>query len=88
MKKIFTLLTVLMLGVASFTQAGPKHFVAQTDTAKHMTKSGKPDMRYKSNKSTTMTTKSGKKDMRYKANNPNAGKKTTTTPATTPPAKQ
>ena len=85
MKKLFTLLTVMMLGVASFTQASSNHYVAQTDTAKHMTKSGKPDMRYKSNKSTTMTTKSGKKDMRYKANNPNAGKKTPKTPAASTP---
>ena len=87
MKKLFTLVTALMLGFATFTQAAPNRFTAQTDTAKHMTKSGKPDMRYKTNKSAPMTTKSGKKDMRYKANNPNAGKKKTTTP-TTPPAKQ
>ena len=85
MKKLFTFFTVLMLGVASFTQASSNRFVAQTDTAKHMTKSGKPEMRYKSNKSSSMTTKSGKKDMRYKANNPNAGKKTPKTPATSTP---
>ena len=86
MKKLFTIAAALMLGVASLVQASPNHVIAQTDTAKHMTKSGKPDMRYKANKSTTMTTKSGKKDMRYKANNPDAGKKKTT-PAT-PPVKQ
>ena len=63
MKKIITLLTVLMLGMTTFCQASDVHYIAIQDST-HMTKSGKLDKRYNANKHLT---KSGKMDMRYKS---------------------
>jgi hypothetical protein len=60
MKRLFTLLTVLMLGLAAFTPATASTFQDTT----HRTKSGKLDKRYNANKHLT---KSGKMDMRYKS---------------------
>ncbi|MES2268762.1 MAG: hypothetical protein V4520_18505 [Bacteroidota bacterium] len=60
MKKLFTLLTVLMLGLATFTQAAVSPF---QDTTKK-TKSGKLDRRYNANKHLK---KDGTMDMRYKS---------------------
>jgi hypothetical protein len=74
MKRIFTLLTVLMFGLATFTQASASTFKAVYQ--QHLKKDGTPDKRFKENKTPKgPVTKSGKPDMRYKANNPNAGKK-------------
>jgi hypothetical protein len=58
MKKLFTLLTVLMLGLATFTQAAASNY---QDTTKK-TKSGKLDKRYNANKHLK---KDGTMDMRY-----------------------
>lgn len=68
MKKLITLMTALLFACATLTQtvASPVSF------QQHLTKSGKPDKRYKENKHLT---KAGKPDMRFKSNNPNAGKK-------------
>ncbi|WP_374950028.1 hypothetical protein [Mucilaginibacter sp.] len=57
MKKIFTLLAVLMFGLATLT-----HSFAQDTT--HRTKSGKLDKRYNANKHLK---KDGTMDMRYKS---------------------
>jgi len=73
MKKIFTLLTLLMFGLATFTQASTSTF--KTVYLQHLKKDGTPDKRFKENKMKGPMTKKGKPDMRYKANNPNAGKK-------------
>lgn len=67
MKKLFTLLTVLMLGVATFTQAIASPF---QDTTKR-TKSGKLDRRYNANKHLK---KDGTMDMRYKSSKKVASK--------------
>jgi hypothetical protein len=73
MKRLLTLLTVLMLGFSTFTQATASTFQDTT----HRTKSGKLDKRYNANKHLT---KSGKMDMRYKSSKKaaSATKKTTT----------
>lgn len=71
MKKIFTLLTILMFGMVTLTQASVSTW-KQTPT-QHLKKDGTPDKRFKENKK--HLTKAGKPDMRYKANNPKAGKK-------------
>ena len=71
MKKIFTLLTVLVFGLATLTQAGPLAYFKQAP-AQHLTKSGKPDKRYNENKHLT---KAGKPDMRYKTSKQAAAKK-------------
>ena len=64
MKKIFTLMTLLMFGLASFTQTFSQ------DTA-HRTKSGKLDKRYNANKHLK---KDGTMDMRYKSSKHAAAK--------------
>ena len=61
MKKIFTLLTVLLFGFSTLTQANTLTYFKQAP-AQHLTKSGKPDKRYNENKHLT---KAGKPDMRY-----------------------
>ena len=60
MKRLFTLLTLIMFGLATFTQA-----IASTyqETTKK-TKSGKLDKRYNANKHLK---KDGTMDMRYKS---------------------
>ena len=60
MKKIFTILTVLMFGLATFTQSTAKGTLLQDTT--HKTKSGKLDKRYNANKHLK---KDGTMDMRY-----------------------
>lgn len=57
MKKVFTLLTILIFGLATFTQS-----FAQDTT--HRTKSGKLDRRFNANKHLK---KDGTMDMRYKS---------------------
>lgn len=75
MKRIFTLLTLLMFGLATFTQANASGYHVY-QAKQHLKKDGTPDKRFKENKTPKgPVTKSGKPDMRYKANNPNAGKK-------------
>lgn len=74
MKKLFTLLTMLMFSVATFAKVPAISYKNSADTT-HLTKNGKKDMRYKDNRAAGPVTRSGKKDMRYKANNPNAGAK-------------
>jgi hypothetical protein len=59
MKKIFTMLTLVMFGFATFTQASATF----QDTTKK-TKSGKLDRRYNANKHLK---KDGTMDMRYKS---------------------
>lgn len=71
MKRIFTLLTVLMFGLATITQAGPSSYFKQAP-AQHVTRSGKPDKRYNENKHLT---KAGKPDMRYSTSKKAAAKK-------------
>ena len=72
MKKISTLLAVLLFGLATLTQAGPLAYFKQAP-AQHLTKSGKPDKRYNENRHLT---KSGKPDMRYSTSKKAAAKKT------------
>jgi hypothetical protein len=67
MKRLITLLTVLMLGLTTFTQATASTF----QQSKPITKSGNPDKRYNANKHLT---KSGKMDMRYKSSKKVAAK--------------
>ncbi len=73
MKKIFTLLTALLFGLATLTQAAPLTYLKQAP-AQHLTKNGKPDKRYNENKHLT---KAGKPDMRYNTSKKAANKKTT-----------
>jgi hypothetical protein len=68
MKRILTLLMVLMLGVSTFSQA-TGYFQDTT----HKTKSGKLDKRYNANKHLK---KDGTMDMRYKSSK-HAAKKDT-----------
>jgi hypothetical protein len=67
MKRLFTLLTVLMLGIATFTQAS---ILPLQDTT-HRTKSGKLDKRYNANKHLK---KDGTMDMRYESSKKVASK--------------
>ncbi|TWR25262.1 hypothetical protein FPZ43_17490 [Mucilaginibacter pallidiroseus] len=67
MKRLFTWLTVVMLGVATFNQAIAAPF---QDTTKK-TKSGKLDKRYNANKHLK---KDGTMDMRYKSSKKAAAK--------------
>jgi carbonic anhydrase len=67
MKKLFTLLTVMMLGLATFTQAVAFNY---QDTTKK-TKSGKLDKRYNANKHLK---KNGTMDMRYNSSKKAASK--------------
>jgi hypothetical protein len=60
MKKLFTLVTLIMLGLATFTQAA----VLPLQDTTHKTKSGKLDRRYNANKHLK---KDGTMDMRYKS---------------------
>jgi len=71
MKKIFTLLTMLVLAFATMTQVNASTFSAVYQ--QHLTKSGKPDKRYNANKHLK---KDGTPDKRFKANKPAAPKKT------------
>jgi len=70
MKRIFTLITALMFGLSTLTQARSVSFKV---LQQHTKKDGTPDRRFKENKKHLK--KDGTPDMRYKANNPNAGKK-------------
>lgn len=67
MKKLLTILTVLMFSLATLTQAiaSPSALFQQKP---HLTKDGKPDRRYKEHKSDNkpVLRKDGKPDMRYK----------------------
>ncbi|RFZ85175.1 hypothetical protein DYU05_06125 [Mucilaginibacter terrenus] len=67
MKKIFSMLTLLLFGLATFTQVSAGTF---QDTTKK-TKSGKLNRRYNANKHLK---KDGTMDMRYKSSK-NASKK-------------
>jgi hypothetical protein len=60
MKKLFTMLTLLMFGLASITQVNASTLQDTT----HKTKSGKLDRRYNANKHLK---KDGSMDMRYKS---------------------
>ncbi len=74
------LLAVLCLAQPAFAQKKPVFNGAKTKLhgihKGPVTKSGKPDMRYKVNKTSAKgpLTKSGKPDMRYKANKTAVGK--------------
>jgi hypothetical protein len=70
MKRILTLLAVLMLGASTFTQA----FTLNYQDTTHKTKSGKLDKRYNANKHIK---KDGTMDMRYKSSKKAAVKKDT-----------
>jgi hypothetical protein len=68
MKKIFTLLTLLMFGLATFTQASITA-IKTPPTQTHLKKDGTPDKRFKENKKPAgPVKKDGTPDMRYKAN--------------------
>lgn len=80
MKKLFTLLTVALLGLGAANAQQTQQKSATTTSAVHTTKSGKPDMRWKQNQqkenkaSSPAAVQAGPKkkdgslDMRYKAN--------------------
>jgi hypothetical protein len=61
MKKVFTLITLLMLGFASLT-AMPALAQQKPATSQHVKKDGTPDKRYNENKHLK---KNGTPDMRY-----------------------
>lgn len=63
MKKIFTLLTAIMFGLASFTQVNAS--TLKSVYQQHLKKDGTPDKRYKENKHLK---KDGTPDKRFKAN--------------------
>ncbi len=65
MKKIFTLFTILSLGLATFTTANALPVNAPQQAAQHVTKSGTPDKRYKANQHLK---KDGTPDKRYSSN--------------------
>lgn len=67
MKRLFTLLTLIIFGLATFTQATASNY---QDTTKK-TKSGKLDKRYNANKHLK---KDGTMDMRYKSSKKAASK--------------
>ena len=78
MKKLFTLLTIALLGISTTIvnaqTTTTKKEKAKTETTVHLKKDGSPDKRFKENKTTTVhLKKDGTPDMRYKDN-----KKTTT----------
>ena len=69
MKRIFTVLTVLMLCIASMTQAHPSVLQTKPATAQHLKKDGTPDKRFKENKAAKgHLKKDGTPDKRFKAN--------------------
>jgi hypothetical protein len=70
MKKIFTLLTLLIFGLAILKQANA--FTFNGYRQQPTTKSGKPDKRYNANKHLK---KDGTSDMRYKTSKKAAAKK-------------
>ena len=81
MKKLFTLLTALLFGFATLTQANVPNLVLKADTAKHLKKDGTPDKRFKDNKAPKgPLKKDGTPDKRFKANKTTP----TVTPAATP----
>lgn len=68
MKKIFTLLTALMLGFATLTSTAST-FQQKPATTQHLKKDGTPDKRFKENKTPKgPLKKDGTPDKRYKAN--------------------
>ena len=75
MKKLFTLMTLVLFSLTTFAQTTTKTATAShKSTTVHVKKDGTPDRRFKENKSTTVhLKKDGTPDMRYKEN-----KKTTT----------
>lgn len=86
MKKLLTLLSVLMIGASTtFLQAQTKTQKVET-TSKTATKSdGTPDMRYKQNKTTTTTTAKTSKKENVPAK---TTKETKTTTTSTGPTKK
>ncbi len=78
MKKLFTLLTLLMFGFATLTQAHntPTYSFKADTVKKHLKKDGTPDKRYKENKTPKgPLKKDGTPDKRYKANKADTAKK-------------
>ena len=73
MKKIFTMLTILLFGLSTFSTAFASSNLSNQEPTK-MTKSGKPDKRYNANKHLK---KDGTSDMRYKTSKKAAAKKET-----------
>lgn len=71
MKRIYTLLTVLMFGWATLSYANPASALPQRQPQQHLTKSGKPDKRYNENKHLK---KDGTPDMRYKSSKKSTAK--------------
>ncbi|MBE9668227.1 hypothetical protein IRJ18_17790 [Mucilaginibacter boryungensis] len=63
MKKVFTMLTLLMLGFASIAPVQASTFQQKPATTQHLKKDGTPDKRYNENKHLK---KDGTPDMRYK----------------------
>jgi hypothetical protein len=79
MKKLFSLLTILLFGWSTFSTAiAGSHFFHQEPTK--MTKSGKPDKRYNENKHLK---KDGTSDMRYNTSKKGAAKKDAVKQSTT-----
>jgi len=69
MKRLFTLLCAIMIGVAAMTPA--QAFQQKPATTQHLKKDGTPDKRFKENKAPKgPLKKNGTPDMRYKANKP------------------
>jgi hypothetical protein len=65
MKRIFTLITALMFGLSTLTQA---HSTSFKVLQQHTKKDGTADKRYKENKQTKHLKKDGTPDKRYKEN--------------------
>jgi hypothetical protein len=77
MKKVFSLLIILMFGLSSFSNVSASDIYFGQQPTK-MTKSGQPDKRYNANKHLK---KDGTSDMRYNTSKKAAAEKT---PATKP----
>jgi hypothetical protein len=84
MKKLFTLLTILLFGLSTLSTAiASSNFLDQEPTK--TTKSGKPDKRYNENKHLK---KDGTSDMRYKTSKKAAAKKQEVKKSTTTKVKK
>jgi len=75
MKRIFTVLTATILGLATL-KANAFAYQQTPASTQHLKKDGTADKRYKSSSvaANSHLKKDGKPDMRYKSNNANAGK--------------
>ena len=66
MKRLFTLLTAVLLATATIA---PSYAIQQKPATQHLKKDGTPDKRFKENKTPKgPLKKDGTPDMRYKAN--------------------